>query len=428
MAGGSLRDYLKREYSNLSAHRKLDILLEVAHGIDYLHKQDVAHGNLTGDNILLNDSGRVRITDFSHSVILAEADSEMFSKQLPGDARYIAPESMFAGGWTGMPKPTKEGDMYSYGCVAILVLSGKVPYWWISEESQVLSEKEKGTWPFRPTMEIDKVHLDLVQWCLSAEKFRPSIEEVFYLVLVQSFGAADLTTSVKRLNNVHLITGGYALVHRCKLDLKDIDVVQQMVFRYQSPLMSTCVYVAVKEIMWRSTDSMLSIINRLSREIKVWLKLEHENIVPLWGVTNDFGSLPALVSPWLENGALTEYLHRKHEMLSDNQKFALLKDIARGLRYLHSRSMIHGDLSGNNVLIDKDGKAKLADFGLSALLPERMSQALLPTNPGGTAPYMAPECMKLDDEGNESLVFSPKSDVYSFGGIMLQARNLDHRY
>jgi hypothetical protein len=45
----------------------------------------------------------------------------MFSKQLPGDARYIAPESMFAGGWTGMPKPTKEGDMYSYGCVAILV-------------------------------------------------------------------------------------------------------------------------------------------------------------------------------------------------------------------------------------------------------------------------------------------------------------------
>jgi len=57
-----------------------------------------------------------------------------------------------------------------------------------------------------------------------------------------------------------------------------------------------------------------------------------------------------------------------------------------------------------------------------------MSQALLPTNPGGTAPYMAPECMKLDDEGNESLVFSPKSDVYSFGGIMLQARNLDHRY
>jgi serine/threonine protein kinase len=77
-------------------------------------------------------------------------------------------------------------------------------------------------------------------------------------------------------------------------------------------------------------------------------------------------------------------------------------------------------LSGNNVLVDKDGKASLTDFGLSALLPERMSQALLPTNPGGTASYMAPECLALDDEGNGAPVFSPKSDVYSFGGIMLQ--------
>ncbi|KAG2340782.1 kinase-like protein [Suillus weaverae] len=165
---------------------------------------------------------------------------------------------------------------------------------------------------------------------------------------------------------------------------------------------------------------MLKIINRLFREIKLWLELEHENIVPLWGVADDFGSLPALVSPWLENGALTGYLQREYEMLSYNKKFALLKDIARGLQYLHSRSIIHGDLSGNNVLVDKDGKASLTDFGLSALLPERISQALLPTNPGGTAPYMAPECLKLDDEGNGSLVFSPKTDVYSFGGIMLQ--------
>jgi hypothetical protein len=45
----------------------------------------------------------------------------MFSEQLPGDARYTAPESIPTGGQTGAPKPTKEGDVYSYGCVAILV-------------------------------------------------------------------------------------------------------------------------------------------------------------------------------------------------------------------------------------------------------------------------------------------------------------------
>jgi len=114
----------------------------------------------------------VRITDFSHSVILSEADSEVFSEQPLGDARYTAPECIFTGGQTGAPKPTKAGDVYSYGCVATLVryaayqpsmhltplflqvLSGKVPYWWISEESQVLSEKGKGTLPFHPAVEV----------------------------------------------------------------------------------------------------------------------------------------------------------------------------------------------------------------------------------------------------------------------------------
>jgi serine/threonine protein kinase len=68
---------------------------------------------------------------------------------------------------------------------------------------------------------------------------------------------------------------------------------------------------------------------RLFREIKLWLKLEHENIVPLWGVTDEFGSLPALVSPWLENGSLTAYLQHKHETLFDDGKFALVRSDSR---------------------------------------------------------------------------------------------------
>ncbi|KAG1818290.1 hypothetical protein EV424DRAFT_983733 [Suillus variegatus] len=73
---------------------------------------------------------------------------------------------------------------------------------------------------------------------------------------------------------------------------------------------------------------MLKIINRLFREITLWFKLEHKNIVPLWGVADGFGSLPALVAPWLENGALTGYLRREHERLSYNEKFALVWSIS----------------------------------------------------------------------------------------------------
>lgn len=72
-----------------------------------------------------------------------------------------------------------------------------------------------------------------------------------------------------------------------------------------------------------STDRLLR--QRFFREIKISSTLDHENIVPLWGVARQFGVLPALVSPWLRNGALTDYLQNKHKELSCGQQFALVR-------------------------------------------------------------------------------------------------------
>ncbi|OAX32260.1 kinase-like protein [Rhizopogon vinicolor AM-OR11-026] len=129
--------------------------------------------------------------------------------------------------------------------------------------------------------------------------------------------------------------------------------------------------VSSRVLYLRSTNCWFH--QRLFREIHLWLKLQDENVVPLLGVADGFGSLPALVSPWLENGALTAYLQHEYEMLSYGRKFALLVDVAHGLQYLHSQDIIHGDLSGDDVLIDRSGKASLINFGLSALLPGRIS-------------------------------------------------------
>lgn len=103
---------------------------------------------------------------------------------------------------------------------------------------------------------MDEVQLNLVQQCLTGEKFRPTIEKVRYLVLVQgsgwvillyvtvrliAFSAVDLTDSVQRLKKDHQSTGGFANVHRCKLRVKDIDAsVQQLGSRYQFSSMTSC--------------------------------------------------------------------------------------------------------------------------------------------------------------------------------------------
>ncbi|KAF8834870.1 kinase-like protein [Paxillus ammoniavirescens] len=154
---------------------------------------------------------------------------------------------------------------------------------------------------------------------------------------------------------------------------------------------------------------------RLNREIRVWLDLKHINVLPLFGTTMGFGHLPAMVCPWLEGGPLTSYLERRDD------------DLTTGERLVHSKNIVHGDLSGSNVLIDGNGRACIADFGLSTLLTA-LGESTFSTSfkAKGTLRWAAPELLHLNDHASgeeENLpraLPTPQSDIYSFGAITLQ--------
>ncbi|KIK92331.1 hypothetical protein PAXRUDRAFT_147561, partial [Paxillus rubicundulus Ve08.2h10] len=185
--------------------------------------------------------------------------------------------------------------------------------------------------------------------------------------------------------------------------------------------------VAVKAIRTYSADDddHAHKKKRLRREIRVWLNLKHINVLPLFGTTMGFGRFPAMVCPWLKDGTLSSYLERWDDSLTVGQRLVLLGDIAAGLQYLHSRSVVHGDLSGSNVLIHGNGRACIADFGLSTLLTELGGSTFATSfQARGTLRWAAPELLDLEilenDDNPPKVVPTPESDVYSFGGIMLQ--------
>ncbi|KAG6333596.1 hypothetical protein ID866_5496 [Astraeus odoratus] len=147
------------------------------------------------------------------------------------------------------------------------------------------------------------------------------------------------------------------------------------------------------------------------REVHLWSKLQHPNIVRMFGISTEFRSTISIISDWMGMGDAHAYVQN-----TDSDPRPLLMDIASGLQYLHSHEkgpILHGDLKGPNVLISNDRRALLADFGYSILTNSSFSMTV-EIRCGGSLPWTAPEI--LDD----GCSISPASDVWSFGMTMLE--------
>lgn len=177
--------------------------------------------------------------------------------------------------------------------------------------------------------------------------------------------------------------------------------------------------VAIKSlrILDSSEAAIRALRKRIRREVRAWATLHHKNILRFFGTTSGFGPLPAFVTPWMEHGSLTNYLFLEFFNLSDTDKFILLQQITTAIQYLHDKHVIHGNLTGNNILIDSNGNAHVADFGLSMILAECDSSSGDAYYPGSIR-WAAPELINLTDEEVDKPTAC--SDVYSLGSVILQ--------
>ncbi|KAF9649109.1 kinase-like protein [Thelephora ganbajun] len=189
--------------------------------------------------------------------------------------------------------------------------------------------------------------------------------------------------------------------------------------------------VAVKAVQGLSPRNLDATRSRFCREVVTWKHLRHPNILPLLGVTVREYQL-MMVSEWMENGNINEFIGRD----GYTNRTALLADVANGLKYMHDRYIIHGDLKGANILIDRNRRACIADFSLTTITgvgtqtdpaSSRASlfsnDTLMPFTSGGTYRWMSPEL--LDPEGFEIPVSEGNrptrpSDCYALGMVIYE--------
>ncbi|KAJ7820201.1 kinase-like domain-containing protein [Mycena leptocephala] len=435
---GHVENYL-RNHPSANRHQ---LMHGVAFGLEYLHKNDVVHGNLEARNVLVDKRHVPCICDFGFSRIVGEAG---FTTYGIGSTTHIAPE-LFAvldmdGESTKLTPParaTKSSDVYSFGCLALEILNPAPPPAKIGSPF-VTPEGLDALRPNRPDYPTGTVSHDMwfvLDQCWFVDPHqRPTMAEILAslafsvaqrresltvpgLVLKTfSDGCSDgeeigfgdpclrsLPGEERRprylVEHRMFATGDYCDIFRGNLNLWDGQGVQ----------------VAVKIIRPNSNDDptqVQALMNRLNREARLWTKLRHPNVLPFLGIYDVGRAIPILVSPFCKFGHVREYL-QNHSHANRNQ---LVHGVAAGVKYLHDLGIVHGDLKAENVLIDKRGVASIVDFGIFSIVDVHDS-------PPDRTMHMAPELLaaspKLVRVKHRPSPPTKMSDMYSFALVILE--------
>ncbi|KAH0794610.1 TKL family protein kinase [Histomonas meleagridis] len=142
-------------------------------------------------------------------------------------------------------------------------------------------------------------------------------------------------------------------------------------------------------------------LQAFQRELAILATAQHPTLLKFIGATD---TPPyCILTEWMPGNSVYHDLHKYHK-LNETQRTFVCFDVARGMKFLHSRQIIHRDLKTLNILIDKDGFSRICDFGAS----RTVGQGDLLTKNIGTPHWMAPELLESGQN------YDNKIDVYAY--------------
>ena len=160
-----------------------------------------------------------------------------------------------------------------------------------------------------------------------------------------------------------------------------------------------------------------AIVDNFVRECYQCSLIHHPNIVQFLGVyySSKKSNLPIMVMELMDMN-LSFFVKNNHSQIPMKTKISILCDVSLGVSYLHSRNptVIHRDLSSNNVMLTAQLVAKIGDLGVAKVIQtnSRQTRSRLTKAPG-TVDFMPPETSEANP------VYSTAVDVFSFAGVAL---------
>jgi non-specific serine/threonine protein kinase len=172
--------------------------------------------------------------------------------------------------------------------------------------------------------------------------------------------------------------------------------------------------VAIKKIKLEEDEPELKkkVYDDIMNEIKVIIKANHPSIPKFYGIYKKKGFYH-LIFEFIEGKSLKN----AYADMDKQTKLQVLRDSLVILKDFHTKKLIHRDIKPDNIMINKDNKPILIDFGVSKIAQKTCTFTTVQI---GTAPYMAPEMYNVneDEEINpdaKPIPISTYSDIWSFG-------------
>ncbi len=165
-------------------------------------------------------------------------------------------------------------------------------------------------------------------------------------------------------------------------------------------------FVAIK-VLKQEFSNDTTFVAKFRVEAQSVAGLTHANIVNVYDVGDEAG-IHYIVMELVEGVTLKKYIERRDD-ITTKEVVSIAIQVAQGIEAAHNHGIVHRDIKPQNIIISKDGKVKVADFGIArAATSNTINSAVM-----GSVHYMSPEQAR----GGYS---DQKSDIYSFGVMLFE--------